>query len=416
MDYLAIQRAELLISQGRPSEAEKILFSVYSSMPDSDHIKYLLSECRYVQGDYKEALRYIDEAIGLFPELALYYAHKANVLWHAKQINEAFRNIEHAISLDPDDSYLWSIKSALLYEDQKYEKALDAANEGLAHNPEESVCLNIRSLSLAKLNRVEEANETIKDALQSNPNDSFTYASQGFIALQRGSSKEAMELFREALRINPGSGYAKSGLVEALKSRFFIYRWFYVLFDWIGRQGNGVQWALIIGIVVIRNISSSIAAKSPDLAPIFNTISLLLFLFILLSWIIIPLSNLLLRLNPYGKYALSKDQIQCSNWVGVLLLSSILLYACFWIFHSEIFILPALMALFSIIPINCIYSFKRSPDSKLVKGLSIGIIVFGFLSILLELLSIISLFPFFILLFIAYQLYMNKLMMKSFIE
>ncbi len=410
MDFTSIQRAELLLEQKRAPEAEKILLSVHGEMADSAQVKYLLSECRFQQNDYKEALRYIDEAIGLFPESAYYYAHKANVLLNDNKVKDAFQNIEHAIYLDPEESYFWSIKAVLLYDDRKYEEALAAANGGLASDPEDSVCLNIRSLSLAKLNRVDEAGETIKDALKSNPNDSFTYASQGFISLQEGKSREALELFREALRINPGSSYAKSGLVEALKSRFFIYRWFYQFFDWMGRQGSSIQWALIIGIIVVQHLSSSIAKTYPDLAPVFNVVSILLVVFVLLSWIIVPLSNLLLRLSPYGRYALTKNQIESSNWIGVLLLVSLLLFIGTWITQIDVFEPFALMVLLSVIPVSYIFYFRSSPQSTLVNALSIGIIVLGFLSIILDFFNI------FLFLFLGYQFYINSLGMKRSIE
>lgn len=417
MNFSQIQRAQLLIGQDRASEAEKILLSVHAEMSDSALVKYLLSECRFMQQDYKTALEYINDAIGLNPEDPDYFAQKANILNHKNHDKEAFENIEIAIGLSPENPVFWGMKAAFFYDDRQYEKALNAADEGLSHDPEQSICLNIRSLSLAKLNRLEEANETIQDTLRSNPNNSFTYASQGHIALQNGKPKEALELFREALRIDPASNYAKAGLVESLKSRFFIYRWFYRFFDWMGRQNNSIQWIFIIGIFIARRLSSYMAQKMPDLAPVFDIITGILIAFIFLTWIIVPLSNLLLRLNTYGKYALDKDQITSSNWTGILLLLALILYISGLIFKSEMLELFSLMVLLTTLPVNCIYNFKYRPEAKQVYWFSIAVILLGFVSIFLLMQYNISLLFFvFIVCFIYYQIHITRLALRKQID
>src|SRR5262249_15991927 len=53
-------------------------------------------------------------------------------------------------------------------------------------------------------------------------------------------------------------------------------------------------------------------------------------LFAVLTWIAQPLFNLLLRLDRFGKHALSRDQVVASNWLAACLLAA-LLTATVWI-------------------------------------------------------------------------------------
>jgi hypothetical protein len=56
------------------------------------------------------------------------------------------------------------------------------------------------------------------------------------------------------------------------------------------------------------------------LIPIANIITILYSIFAVLTWIATPLSNLLLRLDSYGKLLLSRSQIEATN-VGLALLA-----------------------------------------------------------------------------------------------
>ena len=47
-------------------------------------------------------------------------------------------------------------------------------------------------------------------------------------------------------------------------------------------------------------------------------------LFVLLTWVAEPFFNLLLRLNRFGRLALSREQIVESNWIGAVMLLAVL--------------------------------------------------------------------------------------------
>lgn len=381
MNFSEIERAQLLLHQNRPEEAEKILMNALASMPDSAIVKYLLSECKFDKNENKASLEFINEAIASDPEDADFYALKSRILSRLNQPKQAIENIEQAINLEPEHAFFWGIKAALLFDEKRYEEALEASDNGLTLDPEQTICLNFRSLSLAKLSRTEEAEDTIKDTLKIDPNDSFSYSSQGYIFLQKGKAKEALDMFKEALSINPENTFAKAGLIEAMKSRFIFYRIFYMLFDWLGRQGRSVQWGVIIGIFVINRLSGSIAENYPALAPVFNCISYALFTFVILTWIITPLSNLFLSFNSYGKYALSKTQLASAYWTGAILFLVLCFIAGSLILKMPLLIITAMLVLFMVLPVNYIYNFKDTYHEKQVLWTSVAIIILGIATI-----------------------------------
>jgi hypothetical protein len=53
---------------------------------------------------------------------------------------------------------------------------------------------------------------------------------------------------------------------------------------------------------------------------------LLYILFVVLTWTASPLFNLLLRLNRFGRLALSREQIVASNWIGSCLLLALAVF------------------------------------------------------------------------------------------
>src|SRR6185312_7669612 len=55
---------------------------------------------------------------------------------------------------------------------------------------------------------------------------------------------------------------------------------------------------------------------NPALAPLIGPLLVLTFAFLLLTWISSPLFNLLLRLNRFGRLALSREQRIESSWIG----------------------------------------------------------------------------------------------------
>jgi hypothetical protein len=133
-------------------------------------------------------------------------------------------------------------------------------------------------------------------------------------------SADALTHFKEALKNNPNNEYAKGGMLEAMKSKFPVYRYFLMLMLWLGKMKGGNQWAFIVGGYVVYRVLISYSQKQRKSPAIFNTHHRnYIPCFSISSWIFSPLMNLYLLTNTYGKFTLSEDQKQSARLVGITL-------------------------------------------------------------------------------------------------
>ena len=97
---------------------------------------------------------------------------------------------------------------------------------------------------------------------------------------------------------------------------------------------------------------AGVARADPDIAPWLLPLRILYVVFVLLTWIAQPLFNLVLRLDRFGRLALSQEEIVESNAIGaVMLLGLLSLGACFVVGFDTPFLWGALVFGFLIIPL-----------------------------------------------------------------
>ncbi|MBC7450439.1 MAG: tetratricopeptide repeat protein [Cytophagales bacterium] len=316
----SLERARLLIEQNRCAEAEKELQKTLASDPNNAETFLLLSICKLKTNKLDEAETLIKTAINLAPANPYLLNIYAQILYNKGNYSEAEKIISEAIQGDPHNADFFAVLSTIHLHNKDWNKALAAANQGLSIAPDNISCLNIRSTALIKLDKKEESYSTIQEALYHDPENAHTHANLGWGLLEKGDHKQALKHFTKALQIDPESEFAKAGLVQALKAKYLVYRYFLKYAFWIGNMKGKMQWGIIIGFYVGARIIRYIANTNPTLSPFLTPLIVLYTIFAVSTWIIGPLTNLFLRLNVYGKYALTDKEITTSNFVGISLL------------------------------------------------------------------------------------------------
>jgi Tfp pilus assembly protein PilF len=301
-----IERAQLLINQSRYELATKELQKALAVDPADPSAHALLAICLAEQKKFKQADAEARQAVTLAPDLPYAQYTMAYVRYQQDSLSEAEQAINKALQLDPWDADYFALLAQIKYQQKKWQDALAAAEKGLEIEAEHMTCVNLRAMSLNQLGRGEEAGQMLEDALAQDPENALTHANRGWTALQQGDAKNALEHFRESLRLDPTYEWARSGMVEALKARYFIYRLMLKYYFFMSRLSGRAQWLVLLGLLFVARVIP------------FLFIPYLIF--VLLSWTSDPLSNLLLRLNRYGRLLLTKEQILASNLVGVLFL------------------------------------------------------------------------------------------------
>lgn len=315
-----IARAQLLLQRRRFVDAEAELLQAIAEDSEDGYTRALLALVLSAQQQHQDALSEARAATARAPASPFCRYALAVVLYGLEQYTDAQETVEEALRLDPADPRHYELLSRIHLQKQEWQEALEAADRGLALNSEDVDLNNLRAMALIRLGRREEAGQTIGFALSREPENATTHANQGWALLHSGRVREAMEHFREALRLNPEHGWAKRGIVEALKARNPIYRVMLAYFLWMSRLPPNTRWAIVLGAYMLSRLARTVSVSVPTLAPIVTPILILYGAFVFLSWTAAPLFNLALRLHPIGRYALSADQRTAANWVGVCLL------------------------------------------------------------------------------------------------
>lgn len=362
-----LQRARLLLERARPDLAAQELRQQIAVDPDDALAHALLAVCLMQQKQRAEALAAAERAVHLAPDFA--YAHfvRAHALEDLDRLKEAEASVAEAIRLDPDDADSFALLGSIRLRQRQWRGALEAAEEGLRRDGEHVGCTNLRALALTHLGRREEAGTTIDAALARDPENALTHANQGWTLLHGGDHVRALDHFREALRLHPGLEWARQGIVEALTARNPIYRVLLRYFLWMSRLGGGARWGIVLGAFFGQRIVRETARANPDLAPFLYPILYLYLGFVFLSWTAEPLFHLLLRLDPVGRSALSREQIIASNGVGICLLGGVVGLIVGLLAGSAAALFLALASVLMTIPVAATLG-RRSPGARRFLG------------------------------------------------
>lgn len=367
-------RASQLIAMGRHAAAEKELHQALLGDPNLAMAHVMLAGCLLQRKAYDEAQAEAQTAVGLEPDNARCH-YMLGIVWKERGHNDrAARSIDEAIRLRPDDPDFYAFRGSLFFDASKWNEALASAETGLTFDAEHTDCNNLRAMSLVKLGRKSEAAATIDSQLARDPEDSWTHANMGWTLLDQANPKQAAIHFREALRLDATNDYARAGLVEALKARNPIYGLFLRYILWMAKLPPQWQWGVVIGGVVGNNLLRGAEAKNPELAPWISPITTAYIIFVLFTWLAVPIFNLLLRVHPLGKHALSDEQRSESNWIGGVFLVAAALYAAsfqgdWWMLLENSAMQIALLAM----PIHIIYMCRSAKAKRIMIAGTIGL-------------------------------------------
>lgn len=335
-----IERARLLLDQGRVSEAIKQLKNALQQDPDNDDALALYARCQYDQKDFEGGIQTLQRAIAIDPENSYYY-YLLGFGYYRKDRNPvALDMLQQAIQLNPYFAESYGLMAYVYSYDKNFKQALAKANEGLAIDPENITCLNIRSIALNKLKMTDDAIETMQYALTQDPDNEFTHSTVGWNYLEKGKHKIAVNHFREALRIDPNYQNAKEGLKESLKSKIAPYRWLLQYSFWINNQGRKIRWMIPVGLYLLVRFTATAFNQSKYTQNISTFILGLYLVFVITSWLINPIANLFLLFHKDGKHALDTTEKNTAiSVVGALVTGCILFSVALFLpkGHDELF-------------------------------------------------------------------------------
>ena len=218
-----LERARMLMDTHRHDLAAKEIGEALTVVPEHPEAHGLLGYCLARLGQAERAHEEAAEAVRLAPDRAYMHSLRGATLIILNRMGDARAALREALRLNPDEADT----HGLLAEVERLEgfplEALIAAEAGLAIDPENATCSIERMLALRALGHQEQALAAATDMLRRDPDHATAHACRGWLLLHE-DPRAAVQHFRAALRTSPDYGWARSGLVEALKVQFRAYR------------------------------------------------------------------------------------------------------------------------------------------------------------------------------------------------
>ncbi|MCC5931652.1 MAG: tetratricopeptide repeat protein [Cyclobacteriaceae bacterium] len=370
-----LQRARFFLEQKRFEDAEVALRQILGDEPANAEVLVLLALCLKEKGDHSTAVQVIQQAIAANAGYDPAYYIYSVLLFRNQKIEEARKQLDIAISINPFHAEYFGMMAQIHLVRKQFLQAFEVARKGLAIDPDNINCLNVQTTALVKLNRKDEARQSIEKALEKDPENAHTHANVGWSLLEKNDPEPALEHFKKSLQLDPQSEYAKAGMVEAMKAKYLPYRLFLRYAFWMSKLRGTYQWLVIIGFYLFYRLLSHTAQQMPQLQMVIYPFLILLLLVAVSTWIIVPLSNLFLRFNLYGRYALTREDTISSTWVGLALVTGLLSLLIYVI--SQFFVLMALAiyAFTMMIPLSHMFSEKRKKQNwRLPYVIALGMI------------------------------------------
>ena len=309
-----------LLEQRRFADAEAQLRRHLAADPGDAPTHALRSLCLADMGEPDAAVRSAEHAVELAPEAAFGHWALGTVLGGQERFLEAGAAAREAIRLQPEDAAHHALLAQCLAGQKRWDEAIWAAEEGLRLDPGSDACARIRALALQQHGRAEEAERVFAHQVARDPWDALSHAGRGWAALQRGAGgDEAAHHFRESLRLDPSSGYARSGLAEALRSRTPGYR----LVRRHGRRLRTVSRYLRFAALASAGATYVLLRQGADLHPALWAAAVApaaaYLVLVLLSWAAEPLADWSLRRDPMAPALLTPERDAASRAVVLVL-------------------------------------------------------------------------------------------------
>lgn len=409
--------ADVLLSQSRFKQADEILQKLLATGYEQPDLMKMMAVAKLGLGDRQAAEEIIKIMMSRHPDDPYLFYLLATINAGKRDFVEAKNYIDEAIKIEPDNSDFFSYKANLLLHTKDYKDALHFANVALELSAENIDALNARASALVALGRKNEAYDTINKSLATDPNNADTHANMGWGKLHHGEVSDALTHFKEALKNDPNSEYAKSGMLEAMKAKFPVYRYFLMVFLWLGKLNENNQWAFIFGGYVVYRIMIKASESYPALQPFFYPIIILLFLLFISSWIFSPLMNLYLLTNDYGRMTLSDEQKESAKAVGISL-SICLLCLMTYLFgvKNEGLLSTALLSFALMIPLGSMNNPILHSSKMKLRYFTLAIIILSAADSLMAFYTSSFgsvLFPLIFFSLIGYQFYANYTIIKE---
>jgi protein O-GlcNAc transferase len=211
-----LAQAQQALQAGNLEMAESLYSTLLQDLPTAD-VYYGLGLIAHKKNLHQEALIWIEQAILLSPDNALFWFGKAVVLFEDGVYAEAIDSFEKVLALNPDSFPVYFILAGAYAKEGLLDKAERAYQVLLSQEPTHMDALNNLGNIYLQKKYLKKAIRCFKKALDIQNTYAKVHNNLGTLYLNYGKPQKALSYFRDAIRYQPDQAYFYNNLANALK-------------------------------------------------------------------------------------------------------------------------------------------------------------------------------------------------------
>jgi predicted Zn-dependent protease len=193
--------SQILLSENRPADAEKVLAQMLERAPDQRALNYNYAQVLTKLGRGHESKQYLERAVLLDPTFGPAILQLIDIYQKENEWSKAADLLQPLISDDPANPDLQRQQAFFYLRAGQSEKARAAFKALAAADPKDARSQFYLAEALSDLERYEEADKIYRSLLEQTPDDADLLASFGISQVQQKKYDEATKAFRALLAI-----------------------------------------------------------------------------------------------------------------------------------------------------------------------------------------------------------------------
>lgn len=273
-------------------------------------------------GRHADATRAARAALRADPQEEWSHRIHAQVLLDSGEPARALVSARVAIRLLPTAPEGHSLAAEIQLRLGENRAALGSARSALALQPDHVASLIRAAHAAERLGKGDAAVAFARRAVACDPLDGDAHRALGVAAFRAGDRATAREALREALRLDPMNAAARAALLRTLRSRSPVYRVTDAVTRWFQAEGAKVTRGLGFGLWIVTRMLV-VATENRG----FSLVYLILPIALVLPLWIIPLHDLIVWRDPFGRWLLEKWEKVGAAFTGIALVIALALVA-----------------------------------------------------------------------------------------
>ena len=204
---------------GRLHAAEQIYRQILAFQPNHVDATHLLGVIASQMGQHEAAAEYIERAIGLKEDVAVFHNNLGEVYRALGRNSQAVACYRRALELNPHYAEAHSNLGLVFKEQGKLGEAVACGRRALELKPDNAEAHNGLGIALKEQGKLQEAIACYRRALELKPNHVAALNNLGVAFKEMGNLDGAIACYRRALQLKPDYAVAHSNLGNALKDQ-----------------------------------------------------------------------------------------------------------------------------------------------------------------------------------------------------